>query len=94
MLTKTVGCRGLNTPACGWNETFDGSGVVGARELLVHGLCALYDGNSQQILVDVRVPVENLQNLRTCIFLGEMRSMAFLPEEFARSDEGHGICVV
>lgn len=94
MLAKAVRGSGLDATTSSRDETFDSGGVVGTRELLVDGLGTLDNRDRKQILVHIRVPVQNLKDLITRLLLCKMCSMAFLPQKLARSNEGHGVCEV
>jgi len=91
VLTKCVRRGRLDTPAGGRNEAFDSGGVVGTGELLVHGLGALDDRHGEKLLIHIRVPVQDLQDLFASILLCEMCRMTFLPEEFSRPNERHWV---
>jgi hypothetical protein len=41
----------------------------------------------QQLLIDIRIELEDLQHLFGCLLLGEVRSMAFLPKKFSCPQE-------
>ncbi|KAH0389325.1 prolyl-tRNA synthetase, partial [Aureobasidium melanogenum] len=91
VLTQAVRGTSLDTTASGGNETFDGGGVVGTGELLSDGLAALDDGDCQQLVVNSLVVVENLKNLLASVLLGHVSGVTLLPQELARTDEGHGV---
>jgi hypothetical protein len=79
MLTETMRRGCLDTSTCGWDKAFDSGGVVGSWELLVDGFGALDNGNSEQLLVDIGVPVQDLQDFGASLLLCKMCGVAFLP---------------
>ncbi|KAI3481826.1 hypothetical protein L1887_55534 [Cichorium endivia] len=91
VLTETVRCRGLDTSADSGNETLNGGCVVCARELLVDSLLTFDNGNSEQLLVDGSVVVQDLQNLLAGLCLSHVRGVTLLPQELSRAKERNGV---
>ena len=79
---------GLDAAPRGGYEPLDGGGVQPAGEFLFFGFDAWDDGDGEQVGVDPAVEVEDLADFGVGFGFGEVCGVAFLPEEFARAEEG------
>jgi hypothetical protein len=91
ILAEAVGGTTLNTTAGSRYISFDGSGVETPSELLLFSLLTLYNRDGQELLVDLRIVVENLQNLLMSALLSKMCGVALLPKEFTGTKERLGV---
>jgi hypothetical protein len=57
-------------------------------ESLLVGLLSLDNGNGQQVLVDIGVPVKDLKHLGASCILAKVGSVALLPQELSSTEEG------
>lgn len=87
VLTKTVRGSGLDTSSCGRDEALDSGGVQATSELLLLRLDTWDNRNGQKILVHSTVEIEDVSNFRVRFSLGQMSSVAFLPQELSGSEE-------
>jgi hypothetical protein len=62
VLAQTMGCATLDTTSSGRDVTFDGGSVETTGELLLLGLLALNNRNSEELLINLGVPFENYEN--------------------------------
>lgn len=87
VLAETVGSTALNGTAGGRDEALDGGGVETTGEFLLFRLDTGDDGNSKKILVHPAVEVENVAHFLVGLGSVQVGSVAFLPQEFSRSQE-------
>ena len=97
VLPEAVRGRRLHRAAVRGDERLHRGGVEPPRELLLLRLAALNHGHRQQLLVDARVVVQDLQHLLLRLLLRRERAVALLrlggiprfhlPEELPRADE-------
>jgi hypothetical protein len=87
-LAQVVRRPALDTAARGGDKALDGGGVVASGEFLFLGLLALEDGDGEEVVVDRRVQVEDLEDLLVGLGAREEGSVALLPQELARAEEG------
>ena len=92
VLSKHVRCGGLDTTSGGGDETLDCCCVISSGKLLVDCLGTLDDRNRQQVLVDLGVPLKDLQDLFISLLLGQVGCVTLLPQELTRSNEWHRVC--
>ncbi len=91
VLSETVGGGGLDATSRGGDEAFDGGGVQTAGEFLLLGFDTGDDGDGEELFVYSAVQLEDLADLDVSFGFGEMRGVAFLPEELSRSQEWLGV---
>lgn len=89
VLAKVVGGAGLEGFAVG-HDVFAGGSVDGAGELFGLGFEAFDHGDGHQFFVSFSVEVECIEDLLPTFFVGGVRSVCFLPEEFGTADERIG----
>mmetsp|Transcript_35021 Transcript_35021/g.53759 ORF Transcript_35021/g.53759 Transcript_35021/m.53759 type:complete len:601 (-) Transcript_35021:128-1930(-) len=89
--SELMGSSSLDATAGNWHVDLHRSGEESTSELLILRLLSLDAGDSQEILVDVGVIVEDLENPLGGVLLVSVGSVALLPEELAGSDEGSGV---
>ena len=87
VLAQTVRRGALDRATVRRHERLHRRRVQTARELLLLGLAALDPGHGEQLLVDARVVVKDLQHLLLRLLLRRVRAVALLPQELARADE-------
>ena len=91
VLPKTVRGTTLDTTASGGNVALHGGGVGTTGKLLLLRLLTLDHGNGQELLIDAGVQVQNLDDLLMGSILGQMSSVALLPQELTGSQERLGV---
>lgn len=91
ILTQAVRGSTLDTTAVGWNVTLNSCCVVTSSKLLVLGLPAANDRNSQQLLVHAGIVLENLQDLLSSQLLSQVCRVALLPHELSCTKERGGL---
>lgn len=89
MLTESVRRCCLYTSTCSGDEAFDSGSEVGTGEFLINRLGAFDYGYGEKFLVYIGIPIKDLEDFFRGLLLSQMRCVAFLPEELARSDERH-----
>lgn len=88
VLAETVGSGTLNPAASSWNVALTGSSEETAGEFLFFGFASLDCWDGEELGVDACVPVKDGQDLCLGSCTGLMRSVAFLPEKLAGTEEG------
>ena len=91
VLAKAVRSSSLDSTAVGGNKGLHGGGVQTSSELLLLGLTAFNHRHGQQLLVHASVVVQNLEDFFRSLLLGGESTVAFLPEELTRANEGSGV---
>ena len=69
------------------HKRLDAVRILCTRETLALGLHALDDGHRHEILREVRVDLKHLLGFFDCLVLRGVGRVAFLPEEFGRTQE-------
>lgn len=87
VLTEAVGSSSLDTTASRRDKALNGRREKASGELLVLRLDTGDERDSEELLVDAAVKVEDLEDLLLGLSPGEERRVALLPEELARPEE-------
>jgi hypothetical protein len=82
-----VGRTTLNTTAGSRDISFNGGGVETTSKLLLLRLLTLHNRDGQELFVDLRIVIENLQNLLMSTLLSKMRGVTLLPKKFTGTKE-------
>ena len=81
----------LNSSSACCDKCFNSRGIIASSKLLLLRLSSLDDGNGQKISVDLTIKIQDLVNFFLGFFVSSKRSVTFLPEEFASTEERLGM---